>query len=119
MRGALTPAWRDAYLHVLVTGADIDTTSSSPQDALTAAAEWIEEHKEKVWREWAPDSGSYINEANPFNSHFQQDFYGGNYDRLVEVKRKYYPTDSFYIQAGVGSHAWEYDLKSGLLCQKA
>ncbi|KFA52317.1 hypothetical protein S40293_00620, partial [Stachybotrys chartarum IBT 40293] len=66
MRGALTPAWRKAYLH-----------------EITA---WTEDNKETVWREWAPDLGSYINEANPFNRNFEYDFYGGNYDRLMEIK---------------------------------
>ncbi|CAG9939863.1 unnamed protein product [Clonostachys rosea f. rosea IK726] len=67
MRGGLTSAWRDAYLHVLVTGSSIDFENTSPRSALQAAADWTNAHKETVWAEWAPDSGSYINEANPFN----------------------------------------------------
>ncbi|RTE81507.1 hypothetical protein BHE90_003956 [Fusarium euwallaceae] len=92
MRGALNPAWRSAYLHLMATGVNIDTETLSPQNALGAAAEWVEENKEAVWREWAPDTGAYINEANPFARNFQQDFYGDNYDRLLRVKEKYDPT---------------------------
>jgi hypothetical protein len=69
----------------------------TPQNALSAAAAWIESKKEAVWREWAPDSGSYINEANPFNSNYQYDFYRGNYERLLEIKNKYDPTASLYV----------------------
>ncbi|KAL1641735.1 hypothetical protein SLS61_009986 [Didymella pomorum] len=117
MRGALTPAWRKAYIHLLSTGAVVNTTGSTPQTALSAAAAWTEQNKEPLWRKWAPNSGSYINEANPFNSNFKDDFYGGNYGRLLEIKKKYDPTDSLFVQAGVGSHSWSYNLDSGLLCQ--
>ncbi|KFA74436.1 hypothetical protein S40288_08916 [Stachybotrys chartarum IBT 40288] len=118
MRGALTPAWRKAYLHVISTGANINTTESTPQDALNLAAAWTEDNKEAVWREWAPDSGSYINEANPFNRNFEHDYYGGNYDRLVEIKDKYDPSSSLFVQSGVGGHFWQYDLNSGMLCRE-
>lgn len=117
MRGALTPAWRNAYLHVLATGSNIETQGITPKEALQAAADWTEEHKEQVWREWAPDSGSYINEANPFNTNFKYDFYGGNYELLLEIKQKYDPGASLYVQSGVGSDAWEYNLDDGKLCR--
>lgn len=117
-RGAVTPAWRKAYLHLLSTGAIVDHENLTPQAALADAANWTEENREKVWRQWAPDSGSYINEANPYNGNFQYDFYGGNYDRLLEIKQKYDPTESLYVLSGVGSHKWEYSLDSGKLCQK-
>ena len=118
MRGALTPAWRKAYLHVLATGASVDTQSATPQEALVKAATWTEEHKERVWRDWAPDSGSYINEANPFNTNFKYDFYGGHYDRLLEIKERYDPSYSLHVQSGVGSDAWDYNLDDGKLCRK-
>lgn len=117
MRGSVNPAWRDAYLHLMVTGVNIDTDASSPQDALSDAATWAEDNKEAVWHEWAPDAGAYINEANPFTRDFQRVFYGDNYDRLLEIKEKYDPTASLYVLSGVGSDAWDYDLNSGLLCR--
>lgn len=117
MRGAVNPAWRNAYIHLISAGAFINTTDSAPQDALASAAAWTEENKEVVWRQWAPGSGSYINEANPFNSNFQEDFYGGNYDRLLQIKDKYDPFASMYVLSGVGSHLWEYSLNTGKLCR--
>lgn len=117
MRGALNPAWRSAYLHLMATGVNIDYETLSPQNALAAAATWAEDNKEAVWQEWAPDTGAYINEANPFARNFQQDFYGDNYDRLVQIKEKYDPTSSLYALSGVGSHDWDYNLDSGLLCR--
>ncbi|WAO86056.1 FAD-binding PCMH-type domain-containing protein [Fusarium falciforme] len=117
MRGALSPAWRRAYLHLMATGVDINTRALLPQNALAAAAALAEGNKEAVWREWAPDTGAYINEANPFARNFQQDFYGGNCERLVQIKEKYDPTASLYALSGIGSHDWDYNLDSGLLCR--
>ncbi|WYZ37180.1 hypothetical protein EsH8_II_000686 [Colletotrichum jinshuiense] len=118
MRGALNPAWRSTYIHMMSYGASVDATVS-PQETLAGAAKWLEETKEPVWREWAPGSGAYMNEGNAFNSNFKEDFYGSSYDRLVEIKRKYDPTDSLFVLSGVGSDTWEYDLNSGRLCSNA
>ena len=97
---------------------DFADSTTTPAAALEAAADWAEENKEKVWQEWAPDSGSYINEANPFNSNFKRDFYGGNYEELLRIKEKYDPTASLFVHAGVDSHAWNYDLQTGDLCPR-
>ncbi|KAF9874475.1 hypothetical protein CkaCkLH20_08038 [Colletotrichum karsti] len=118
MRGAVNPVWRSTYIHMMSYGASLDTTVA-PKEALASAAKWLEEVKEPVWREWAPGSGSYMNEANAFNSQFKEDFYGESYDKLLEVKRKYDPTESLFVLAGVGSDAWDYDLNSGKLCKTA
>lgn len=48
MRGALTPAWRKAYIHLLGNGATVDTTNLTPQEALSTAGAWTEENKESV-----------------------------------------------------------------------
>jgi len=58
-----------------------------------------------------------MNEANPYVEGFQKVFYGEGYERLVEVKRKYDPSGSLFVLAGVGTEAWEYDLDSGRLCR--
>lgn len=116
--GALLPAWESAYLHLFVGGASSKpNATTSPKEALSQSAEWIEDHKESLWREWAPDSGSYMNEGNPYNSHFKHDFYGSNYERLQQIKQKYDPTESLYVLSGVGSDGWDYDLQTGKLCR--
>ncbi|OLN86654.1 putative FAD-linked oxidoreductase-like protein 8 [Colletotrichum chlorophyti] len=116
MRGAVHPMWRSAYIHAMSYGTAMDSTVS-PQEAIAGAATWLEETKERVWREWAPGSGAYMNEGNAMDSNFKEDFYGSSYDRLVEIKRKYDPTDSLFVFSGVGSDEWHYDLNSGKLCR--
>jgi FAD/FMN-containing dehydrogenase len=118
--GALHPSWRTAYLHFIATGATVNSKlAGSAKRALEIGAQWHQAVKEPMWEAWAPESGAYMNEANPFVAGFQKVFYGGgeNYARLRSVKRKYDPTQSLYVLAGVGTEAWEYDLDSGRLCR--
>lgn len=115
--GALLPAWRSTYLHVIATGASADSVEAgSPKAKLREAAEWYEEVKEPMWREWSPDSGAYLNEGNPYTKDFQKTFYGDNYEKLLAIKRKYDPTETLYILSGVGTENWDYDLDTGKLC---
>jgi FAD/FMN-containing dehydrogenase len=115
-RGSTLPAWRTAYAHAMSYGASVNATGD-PSQSLKAGADWLEATKEPVWREWAPESGSYMNEGNAFTSNWKHDFYGENYDRLLEIKHKYDPTGSLFVWSGVGSDEWSHDLNSGLLCR--
>lgn len=53
-----------------------------------------------------PNYGSYVSESNYFLKNWQQAFWGSNYKRLSEVKKKYDPDGLFYVHHGVGSEAW-------------
>ncbi|KAL6699316.1 hypothetical protein J3F84DRAFT_393583 [Trichoderma pleuroticola] len=62
------------------------------------------------WRDAAPASkfgGSYLNEGNAKEPNWQQDFFGSNYPRLLNIKRQWDPAGVFYAVAGVGSENWE------------
>ncbi|KAM0293674.1 hypothetical protein ACHAPM_011574 [Fusarium culmorum] len=53
---------------------------------------------------------------------FQQELQGllrASYDRLLEVKQGYDPTNSLYVLSGVGSDKWQYGLNSGMLCAES
>lgn len=116
MRGSVLPAWREAYAHVMSYGASINATGDATE-SLKRGAEWYEAHIEPVWREWAPNTGAYMNEGNPFSTTWKRDFYGDNYNQLLQIKRKYDPTESLFTWGGLGSDMWHYDLRSGLLCR--
>ena len=100
LRGSLLPAWRSSYLHVVAFGATIDA-NATVQDALAAAGKWMNEVKEPIWQEEAPDTGSYMNEGNCYNTNFKDDFYGANYNQLLEIKQKYDPSESLFVLTGV------------------
>jgi FAD/FMN-containing dehydrogenase len=57
----------------------------------------------------APDGGAYMSESNYFEKGFQQSYWGNNYARLAEIKKKYDPDGLFIIHNGVGSEEWSTD----------
>jgi hypothetical protein len=50
-----------------------------------------------------PGAGSYVNETDYFEPEWQRSFWGANYERLLEVKRKYDPTGLLQCHHCVGS----------------
>jgi hypothetical protein len=63
-----------------------------------------------------PGSGTYMNEADFNEPNWKEVFYGSNWNRLVEIKRKYDPQSFFYNYKGVGSEAWTVE-KDGRMCK--
>ena len=57
----------------------------------------------------AGEAGAYASESNYFEKDFQQAYWGSNYRRLVEIKRKYDPDGLFFVHNGVGSEQWSAD----------
>lgn len=57
----------------------------------------------------APDTGAYVNECDYFQTDWQEAFWGPNYPRLSEIKRRYDPDGLFTVHHGVGSESWSPD----------
>jgi hypothetical protein len=108
---AVNPAWRTSLVHAT-------TAVTVPWQNLTARAEGILALNASVaaLREMAPDSGAYVNEADPYEPDFQHAFWGDNYERLLEIKRKVDPDDVFWCHPCVGNERWEE--VDGVLCRK-
>jgi hypothetical protein len=53
----------------------------------------------------APNTGTYVNECDYFQSDWQKAFWGPNYPRLARIKRHYDPDGLFTVHHGVGSEA--------------
>ena len=51
--------------------------------------------------------GSYLNEADSEEPDFQKSFWGDNYSRLYNIKRKWDPHGVFVVRKGVGSENWD------------
>ncbi len=54
-----------------------------------------------------PNAGTYANESDYFQKNWQQDFWGGNYQKLLTIKKKYDPNGLFYCHHCVGSEYWD------------
>jgi FAD/FMN-containing dehydrogenase len=57
----------------------------------------------------APNGGAYVSESNYFELDFQHSYWGSNYVRLAEIKKKYDPDGLFFVHNGVGSEQWTPD----------
>jgi FAD/FMN-containing dehydrogenase len=60
-------------------------------------------------RALVPDPGAYVSESNYFEKGWQQAYWGSNYPRLAEIKRKYDRDGLFFVHNGVGSEQWSAD----------
>ncbi len=60
-------------------------------------------------RKLAPNGGAYVSESNYFEHSFGQAYWGSNYSRLREIKKKYDPDCLFFVHNGVGSEDWTAD----------
>lgn len=63
----------------------------------------------KYFTSIAPESGTYANEADYFQEDWQRAFWGDNYAKLMEIKKKVDPNGLFYCHHCVGSEAWSKD----------
>jgi FAD/FMN-containing dehydrogenase len=57
----------------------------------------------------APEAGSYVAETDYFERSWQRSFWGPNYARLLNVKKKYDLAGLFFVHHGVGSEEWSAD----------
>jgi FAD/FMN-containing dehydrogenase len=57
----------------------------------------------------APGAGAYVSESDYFQANWQRAFWGTNYPKLLEIKRKYDPDGLFFVHHGVGSEDWSAD----------
>ncbi len=57
----------------------------------------------KELRKIAPNGGSYVSEADYFDTKWREKYWGSNYKKLRAVKEKYDPEGMFTVHHGVGS----------------
>ena len=82
-----TPAWRNSLWEL---GSSVAWTWNSTVEEKRANVALLS-NLTAMSEALAPDSGTYMNEANPFTMDWQGAFWGENYPRLLSIKRKYDP----------------------------
>ncbi|RDW65599.1 hypothetical protein BP5796_10291 [Coleophoma crateriformis] len=82
-----TPAWRDSIWE-LGMGAGLAWNSTVAQRQATID---LQRNLTQMAEEMTPGGGSYLNEALPWISDWQASWWGDNYPRLLEIKKKYDP----------------------------
>ncbi|KAI9687311.1 MAG: hypothetical protein M1822_002354 [Bathelium mastoideum] len=112
---AVLPAWRQAAYSMIVYARWNWTLAWSENVAIE---ERITNSIDPLLRSIMPNSGSYLNEANPYQKTWKEDFYGVNYNRLRSIKRNWDPQDRLYAKTAVGSDEWV-ERSDGRLCKIA
>ena len=55
------------------------------------------------------DAGTYVAESSFFERDWQRAYWGPNYPKLQQLKKKYDPGGLFFVHHGVGSEEWSAD----------
>jgi FAD/FMN-containing dehydrogenase len=95
---AMNPAVYEAAALVIVAAnghSPNEPDAAADRDRVTAAM--------KILRELTPGAGSYLNETDWFEPDWQRSFWGENYPRLLQIKRRYDPANLFTCHHCVGS----------------
>ncbi|KAF2019041.1 FAD/FMN-containing isoamyl alcohol oxidase-like protein MreA [Aaosphaeria arxii CBS 175.79] len=72
----------------------------------------------KALREAGPDGATYVNEGDLYEPNWQESYWGSNYARLLELRKKWDPTGVFYTQTTPGTENWEVIDFGTKLCKK-
>ncbi|WP_326551869.1 FAD-binding oxidoreductase [Micromonospora sp. NBC_01813] len=94
-----------AFVHrdaLFIMAAEASWADDDPPATGVASVSWLTELYDELLA-GQPPVGAYQNFPDPNLADWRRAYYGGNYQRLVEVKRKYDPTDFFTYPQGVGS----------------
>jgi hypothetical protein len=116
----VNPVFRDAILH----GSVVEPRAAG----VLSEQEYVEIRKQltrqmDAVRAVTPGGGAYLNEADAEEPDWQRSFYGGTYERLVEIKRRWDPEGVFWARMTPGSEAWAVEgtgripTQNGRLCR--
>ncbi|KAI6765284.1 hypothetical protein HG531_012383 [Fusarium graminearum] len=101
---SVLPQWRDSLVMVSLT---LPWDNEAPWEEMLAAQRKMTEVVQPVIEAATPGAGAYINEADFQQPDWQDTFYGANYDKLLQIKKKYDPKHLFYATVAVGSEQWD------------
>ncbi|TFK40206.1 FAD binding domain protein [Crucibulum laeve] len=110
---AVLPAWRESERLLLPILPWDDYASLEQMHLLAHKLTW--DYGEPL-RALTPDSGAYLNEADPAEPQWQTAFYGSNYNSLLKIKDKWDPSQLLYGATAVGGDRWVVQ-QDGRLCK--
>ncbi|KAI4160250.1 MAG: hypothetical protein L6R39_000245 [Caloplaca ligustica] len=110
---AVLPAWRDAlYTLNVAIGFDADAPPEELQQVQAKVNTW-----QALFDPLTPGGGAYMNEATFDNPNWKVDYFGKNYDKLLEIKKKYDPNFALWQHTSVGADVYWKVADDGRLCR--
>lgn len=96
---SVLPAWRrDVYVHLVIPRSWPYLNETAKLQTTT----YLRNVEVQALRDLAPNTGAYLNEADPTEPNWQNTFWGENYPRLLQLKRQWDPKGVFWCIPCVG-----------------
>lgn len=106
---SVNPAWRRTYM--IAEHLDFWPANYGSQEIRQIKVD-ATFRKLKAMKAAAPDTGTYLNEADGYDPDWKRDWYGDRYHWLQTVKQEYDPDEVFWCWRCVGSEGWN-EVKGG------
>ncbi|KAJ2926533.1 hypothetical protein H1R20_g10563, partial [Candolleomyces eurysporus] len=112
---AIHPAWRDAA-SFSITSVNLGNTATWAQKQ--QAQQQLTNQIDAPLRDASPNGAAYVNEGNLEEPNWQTAYWGTNYPRLLELRRKWDPQGVFYARTTPGTESWEVVDYGRRLCRR-
>ncbi|KAI1660631.1 FAD-binding domain-containing protein [Daldinia decipiens] len=93
-----------------------------PDDATWAQKEDLQSVltniQDAAMRKAGPNGCAYVNEGDPYQPNWQDNFWGSEYPKLLETRKKWDPHGVFYAVSTPGTEDWEVIEYGTRLCRK-
>ncbi|KAF2003285.1 FAD-binding domain-containing protein [Amniculicola lignicola CBS 123094] len=113
---AIHPKWRNAssfvITNVIMNGDESWAVKKQKEDVQTNIVG-------KALRAAGPDGATYVNEGDLYEPNWQTSYWGSNYPKLLQVRKKWDPEGVFYTQTTPGTEDWEVLDYGSKLCKKS
>ncbi|KAH8683925.1 hypothetical protein BGZ61DRAFT_394241 [Ilyonectria robusta] len=97
---SVNPAWRDVMMFNII---GLIWDKDTPEAEVAALHDKLTNDLVQRMKDISPGSGAYLNEADVMDPEFGQSFFGSNYARLSQIKKKIDPKNVFWAPTAVGS----------------
>jgi hypothetical protein len=112
---AIHPAWRDAA-SFSITGVNLPNSFTWSQKEQAQAQ--LTNQVDGPLRQASPYGAAYVNEGNLEEPNWQEAYWGSNYPRLLELRKKWDGTGVFYARTTPGTESWEVVDYGRRLCRR-
>ncbi|KAJ2976928.1 hypothetical protein NUW58_g7964 [Xylaria curta] len=100
---AANPAWRDVIMFNII---GLTWNEDTPAHEVAAIHERLTNDLAQRLKDISPGAGGYLNEGDVMDPEWADSFYGANYERLLQIKKRVDPNGLFWAPTAVGSEDW-------------